>query len=94
MDNIDRKQGNMAGKNTLFVIVFLGFCLTTTACGFQPLYSHSNEGGASAAGSVKILNIKNRSGQKLRNFLLERMSQGTPYKKRLYSFSSKFTRLG
>ena len=91
MDNMDRKQGNMGGKNTLFGIVFLGFCLTTTACGFQPLYSHSNEGGASALGSVKILNIKNRSGQKLRNFLLERMSQGTPYKKRLYSLQANIS---
>jgi len=85
MDNIDRKQGNMIGKNTLFVIVFLGLCLTATACGFQPLYSHSGEAGASALGSVKILSIKNRSGQKLRNFLLERMARGNPYKKRLYS---------
>ena len=85
MGNRDRKQFNMGGKNTLFITGFLGLCLAATACGFQPLYSNAGVAGASALGSVKILNIRNRSGQKLRNFLLERMSQGSLNKTKIYS---------
>lgn len=75
----------MVGKNALLIIIFSGLCLSAAACGFQPLYSHSGEVGAPALGSVNILNIKNRSGQKLRNFLLERMSLTSVIKKPLYS---------
>ena len=85
MRNRGRKQENMVVKNTAFFTVFIGLCLAATACGFQPLYSHSGKAGAAALGSVKVLNIKNRSGQKLRNYLLERMSPGQIQTKKLYS---------
>jgi LPS-assembly lipoprotein len=91
MMNRGRKQGNMVGKNTLFFIFFIGFCLTATACGFQPLYSHSGAASATTLATVKILKINNRSGQKLRNFLLERMSPGHIQKKKLYSLEVKIS---
>lgn len=48
-----------------------------SACGFQPLYSGGKAGHmASELGSVKIDLIKDRSGQQLRNQLLDMM---TPY---------------
>jgi len=91
MVNRGRKQGNMVGKNTLFFIIFIGFGLTATACGFQPLYSYSGAASTSALGTVKILKINNRSGQKLRNFLLERMSQRHIQKKKLYSLQVRIS---
>ena len=91
MDNRARKKENMVGKNALLIIIFSGLCLTATACGFQPLYSHSDEVDTLSLGSVKILNIQNRSGQKLRNFLLERMPQNGPNKKKVYSLKVKIS---
>jgi LPS-assembly lipoprotein len=91
MVNRGRKQENMVGKKTFFFIVFMGFYLTATACGFQPLYRHSGDSDPLAIGSVRILNIENRSGQKLRNFLLERLSQGRANKTKRYSLQVKLT---
>ena len=91
MGNRSRKQGNMVGKNILLIIVFSGLCLTVTGCGFQPLYSRSGDSNTLAIGAVKILNIENRSGQKLRNLLMERMSLSTPNKNKPYSLQVKLT---
>ena len=91
MMNRGRKQGNMVGKNTLFFLFFIGFCLVATACGFQPLYSYSGAASASALATVKIQKINNRSGQKLRSFLLERMSHGGANKKKRYSLQVRLT---
>lgn len=91
MSNRGRKQGNMVGKKTTFFIVFIGFCLTAAACGFQPLYRHLGDSDPLAISSVRILNIENRSGQKLRNFLLERMSHGRANKKKRYSLKVRLT---
>ncbi len=56
------------------VVFLLG--ITLTACGFRPLYSHAGGASSKALASVAIARIKDRSGQKLRNFLLERMAPG------------------
>jgi len=89
MDNRKLERGNMIGKNALLILAFSGLCLLAGGCGFQPLYSHSGAAGALALGSVKILNIKNRSGQKLRNFLLERMGPSGHNQKAIYSLQVK-----
>ncbi len=81
----------MVGKNTLLIIVFSGLCVMGAACGFQPLYSRSGDSNSLEISAVKILNIENRSGQKLRNFLIERMSQGAPNKNKPYSLQVKLT---
>ena len=91
MSNRIRKQGNMVGRNILLIIVFSGLCLSVTGCGFQPLYSRSGDSNTLAIGAVKILNIENRSGQKLRNLLMERMSLSTPNKNKPYSLQVKLT---
>lgn len=91
MGNRGRKQGTMVVKNTFFFIVFIGICLAAAACGFQPLYSHSGKANASALGAVKILKIKNRSGQKLRSYLLERLSPGQIQRKKIYSLQVKIS---
>ena len=61
-------------KQDVFIILLSCLFLLTTACGFSPLYNQSNSSNARALASVKIFKIKNRSGQKLRNYLLERIS--------------------
>ncbi len=65
---------NRGKKPELFIISLSFLFLLTAACGFSPLYNQSNAANARALASVEILKIKNRSGQKLRNYLLERIS--------------------
>jgi len=61
-------------KQDVFIILLSCLFLLTTACGFSPLYNQSKGANARALASVEILKIKNRSGQKLRNYLMERIS--------------------
>ncbi|NKB20337.1 MAG: hypothetical protein GKS01_07560 [Alphaproteobacteria bacterium] len=59
---------------TVFIVLASALCLALTACGFSPLYSQAGGANAKALASVSIGQINDRSGQKLRNFLLERMA--------------------
>jgi LPS-assembly lipoprotein len=51
----------------------------TAGCGFRPLYGSSSASNAAELSSVQINIIKDRSGQILRNFLLDRLTpRGAP----------------
>lgn len=68
------------------IVLFVGaLCLGITACGFRPLYSQDGGANSQALASVSIAQIKDRSGQKLRNFLLERMAPGASKPQSKYS---------
>lgn len=57
-------------------IVALLVCLPLASCGFKPVYgTHSESSLATAArhSGVEIANIPNREGQRLRNFLIDRL---------------------
>jgi len=57
--------------------VILALLLSLTACGFQPLYSKNNAKGD--FDQIAIANIPDRSGQYLRNLLMDRFyTQGRP----------------
>lgn len=58
---------------------------TLSACGFRPLYSQAGGANSKALASVTIAQINDRSGQKLRNFLLERMAPGRGTQSSRYS---------
>ena len=62
----------MTKRNKMVVILMSFLCVICTACGFRPLYNQTGAANSQALSSVVILKIKDRSGQKLRNFLLER----------------------
>jgi len=62
----------MTKHNKMVVILMSSLCVICTACGFRPLYNQTGAANSQALSSVVILKIKDRSGQKLRNFLLER----------------------
>jgi LPS-assembly lipoprotein len=55
--------------------------LATTACGFRPLYGEAAGGGSATAemASIEVRPIADRMGQRLRNFLLDRLTpRGRP----------------
>jgi LPS-assembly lipoprotein len=59
--------------------IFLVLLLGIPGCGFQPLHPPSASGATSPVEGVKIDVIADRSGQILRNLLLDRMNpDGTP----------------
>lgn len=54
-------------------------CLPLACCGFKPVYgTHGASGLATAArqGGIEIANIPDREGQRLRNFLIDRLYLG------------------
>ncbi|WP_259781812.1 LPS assembly lipoprotein LptE [Aestuariispira ectoiniformans] len=61
-----------------------------TACGFEPLYGTSGDGGVGQStevllSQVKIETIENRDGQILHNYLLDRLNpRGRPEKPRYF----------
>jgi len=61
-------------KSDLLIMSLSCVFFLTAACGFRPLYNQSSASNARALASVEIFKIENRSGQKLRNYLLERIS--------------------
>ena len=65
---------NVGTKRTFVIVTVGALCIAMAACGFRPLYSEAGGANAKALASVSIGQINNRSGQKLRNFLLERMA--------------------
>jgi LPS-assembly lipoprotein len=73
-------------KKKTVIVVFAGaLCLLTAACGFRPLYSQDGGAGSKALASVTIAQINDRSGQKLRNYLLERMAPSASARESKYS---------
>lgn len=71
----------MSWRKTLAgIFIALGL----SACGFEPLYGTAGEGGAShptevLLGQVKVETIRNREGQILHNYLLDRLNpRGVP----------------
>ena len=75
-------------KKKSVVILFVGaLCITATACGFRPLYSQDGGASSKALASVSIGQIKDRSGQKLRNFLLARMAPRASERQSKYSLA-------
>lgn len=63
---------------TLFV--FLGALISLAACGFEPLHRVSEQGSAmQSLAAIRIEPIADRSGQVLRNYLLDRITpRGAP----------------
>jgi LPS-assembly lipoprotein len=61
--------------------VILLALLATSACGFRPLYGETASGSSSAAelATIEVRPISDRMGQRLRNFLLDRLTpRGRP----------------
>lgn len=60
-----------------FVLLICGLALTS-GCGFQPLYGKKDNqpGNIELLSQVRILTIKDRVGQRLRNYLVDRMNPG------------------
>jgi LPS-assembly lipoprotein len=65
-------------KRALFTVALLG---ALTACGFQPLYAKRGPMGGTAGAElakIRIANIPDRTGQYLRNALIDRMQPQGP----------------
>ena len=61
------------------VIATLAALATTLAgCGFQPLHGKSSPASAAALGGIEIAIIADRTGQKLRNLLLDKLNPHGP----------------
>lgn len=87
--------------------VFLSalFVLTLTSCGFQPLHGKNYTGHQSSVASqalfsnIRIANIPNRSGQYLRNQMIDALYnrgqiENPKYELRIQNLSEQITRLG
>lgn len=73
--------------------------LTVAACGFEPLYGQKSAAGLEAEfSSVKVQTIPGRVGQRLHNYLLDRINSSgrpqTPQYLLLVSLDVQQTRLG
>lgn len=62
-----------------------------TGCGFHPLYGESTPSNAAALAAIRIEQIADRSGQKLRNMLLDRLTPTGPPSHPAYTLSVKLT---
>jgi len=73
-------------KLTLFLICSLFFI---SACGFQPIYATRPNGPdiSQQLAQIQITNIPDRSGQKIRNLLIDRMYTQYRPKNPLYTLS-------
>lgn len=75
-------------------------CLAVAACGFEPMYAGKDEAGAAAKyANVEIDNIPHRSGQYLRNQLIDRLyldgrPSGADYLLRVAPLKTVTTSLG
>jgi LPS-assembly lipoprotein len=69
-------------SQTIFRILSILALLQLTACGFQPLYASREKGSLpDALNQVFVASIPERSGQILRNHLIDRLyDRGTPEK--------------
>lgn len=59
-------------------LLLLALCLTAAACGFRPLYGSDLAGASVAAefADIQVAIIPDRTGQILRNYLVERFNPG------------------
>jgi LPS-assembly lipoprotein len=89
MGRVSNISGNVATRGVVLLAATGVLCIVGTACGFHPLYSEAGGANSKALASVSIAQINDRSGQKLRNFLLERMAPGTSGLKSLYTLKIK-----
>jgi LPS-assembly lipoprotein len=89
MARINKISRNLTTIRAFLLAATSALCITATACGFRPLYSEAGGANSKALASVSISQINDRSGQKLRNFLLERMAPGTTGRQSLYTLKIK-----
>jgi LPS-assembly lipoprotein len=89
MGRVGNISSNVAATRAVLLAATSVLCIVGTACGFRPLYSEAGGANSKALASVSIAQINDRSGQKLRNFLLERMAPGTSGSKSLYTLKIK-----
>jgi LPS-assembly lipoprotein len=89
MGRVSNISGNVATRGVVLLAATGVLCIVGTACGFHPLYSEAGGANSKALASVSVAQINDRSGQKLRNFLLERMAPGTSGLKSLYTLKIK-----
>lgn len=88
----DNRPGGMALSvprflSSIFCLLSTVFCLLAlTGCGFQPLYGQrsSPAGVANQLGGIEVGQIDSRSGQQLRNHLIDRFSARTRMHDRPY----------
>lgn len=57
------------------------------ACGFRPLYGENSAGSSAHLAQIRIANIPDRSGQQLRNLLLDRLTPLGPPARPAYVLS-------
>ena len=89
MGRVSKFSSNVTTKRIVLLAGTSVLCIVGAACGFRPLYSEAGGANSKALASVSIAQINDRSGQKLRNFLLERMAPGTSGRKSLYTLKIK-----
>ena len=84
MINFDLKLSWANMKRIVLIGIVCALHSFVSACGFEPLYSPKGNVSAPALHMISIDKIKDRSGQKLRNFLLDRMAANAGDKKADY----------
>jgi LPS-assembly lipoprotein len=92
-ENVERKSRARAARGrigsalsaSLRCVLLVG---VVAGCGFEPLYGDKSRGGAAPTeaymAAVRVDLIANRSGQELRNELLERLNQRGPPERPVY----------
>ena len=85
MGRISKIASNATAKRAFLLAATSMLYIAVAACGFSPLYREAGGANAKALASVSIEKINDRSGQKLRNFLLERMAPGATSRKFVYA---------
>lgn len=74
-----RRPDSPAGFRPGSWLVSLALVALVAGCGFRPLHERGTAGGPAVLAAVEIENIADRQGQKLRNFLLDRLNpRGAP----------------
>lgn len=86
-----------AGVRRLLALTLLGAALTISGCGFDPIHGQRSGASSAALAAIDIQLIADRSGQMLRNELLQQMQPRGPVRAR-YSLSvamqERLTNLG
>ena len=72
----DPGPGSRRGRWPAWMVVAL--VVAVSGCGFQPLHQRGSAGSPEVLAAIEIANIADRRGQKLRNFLLDRLSPHGP----------------
>jgi len=62
-------------RSGCYLMLALGIAAPVlSGCGFRPLYASGGGSGEAVLATVEVLRIKDRTGQQLRNLLIERLS--------------------